>query len=274
MLPPEAGENGLNFLTPAIFAVAKDRLERNDGLVERFRLLHNMLASQTMCFNLFGPLMNDLDVATAFIRALLPDQVERVIRVEVEYAPKPGDEYLDDNTAFDAFIEYTHRDGTLAFLAVETKLTEPFSQKQFDSLRYRDVTEHPTSPWPRSAWPSVANIRHNQLWRDHLLVESMLRHPASRYSSGQLALIRHPEDLTCAETVVGYRQLLQRDNTFIDLPLDRLIEAWRSVVSTDEINNDAWLTNLEERYLRLENSETDWHRHCVVASSSTALSDT
>lgn len=261
MLTPEAAEVGVNFLSPAIFAVAEMRLARKDGLIDRFRLLHNMLASQTMCFNLFAPLTRDLDVTTQLVRALLPNEVGRVTRVEIEYAPKPADEYLGDNTAFDAFIEYTRPEGEIAFLGIETKLSEPFSRQAYDSPRYRALTEHPRSPWPQEAWLAVANIRHNQLWRDHLLVEAMLKHPGSKYAAGRLVLVRHPQDVTCAQTVADYRKLLRPvDDTFMDLPLDRLIAAWRSTLPSNDTERLAWLSALDERYLRLEDSEADWRR--------------
>ena len=72
MLRPADGEAGLNFLTPAIFDVARARLARGDrdgGKVEEFRLLHNLLSSQPMCFNLFGPLIGDPELATKLVRA-------------------------------------------------------------------------------------------------------------------------------------------------------------------------------------------------------------
>jgi hypothetical protein len=46
--------------------------------------------------------------------------------VLIEQAPEPRSEYLDDNTAFDAFVEYQRRDNKLCFMGIETKLTSPF----------------------------------------------------------------------------------------------------------------------------------------------------
>ena len=50
MLTREHGKQGLNFLTPEIFGNAKLRMQE-PGAVEPFRLQHNMLSSQPMCFN-------------------------------------------------------------------------------------------------------------------------------------------------------------------------------------------------------------------------------
>ena len=71
-----------------------------------------MLSSQPMCFNLFGPLVGDLSLATRCMRALLPGEVGEVTEVRIEYGPSPADEYLGDRTSFDAFVGYTRPDGS------------------------------------------------------------------------------------------------------------------------------------------------------------------
>lgn len=57
MLDQAAGSAGRNFLTPEIFAVAQRRLA-GGGRLERYHLFHNLLSSQPMAFNLFGPLVD------------------------------------------------------------------------------------------------------------------------------------------------------------------------------------------------------------------------
>ena len=64
MLTREDGDRGLNFVTPTAFAAARDRVAAGGGAVEPFRLFHNMLSSMPMCFNLFGPLIDDPELAT------------------------------------------------------------------------------------------------------------------------------------------------------------------------------------------------------------------
>ena len=69
MLTGESANTGLNFLTPGIIALAKQRIAEGPG-AEPFRLLRNMLSSQPMCFNLFGELALDLDNAAELVQAL------------------------------------------------------------------------------------------------------------------------------------------------------------------------------------------------------------
>lgn len=256
MLTRIDGERGLNFLTPEIFAVVLGRIRSARGVVEPYRLLHNMLSSQPMCFNLFGPLVKDLDLATMLIQPLLPGRVDRVLRVEIEFAPEPASEYLADRTAFDAFVEYRRPDGKLGCLGVETKLSEPFSRQHYDRWEYRRWMQYPDAPWRPEAYTLVDAVRHNQLWRDHLLAVAMRYHPPRRYDETALLLIRHPLDTGCAATTATYRALLRSgDVTFVDYPLDQIVDLWMRRPLNDA--QEAWLGKFRRRYLDLAASARD-----------------
>ena len=69
MLTEESANSGLNFLSPGIFELAKQRVE-GPGVVEPFRLLRNMLSSQPMCFNLLGEIALDLESAVELVHTL------------------------------------------------------------------------------------------------------------------------------------------------------------------------------------------------------------
>lgn len=257
MLKRDAGEQGANFLTDDIARLAKQYLKQHSGLIERFRLLNNMLSSQPMCFNLFGPLVGDLPRATRLLSALMPGEIARVTEVRIEYAPQPRARYLNDNTAFDAFVRYERMDGTRAFLGIETKLTEPFSQKHYDGEHYRSWTERADSPWPASSWKTLDKMEHNQLWRDHLLAVALRHDPNESYAAGRLMLVRHAEDEGCRTVAENYRSLLNpTDDTFIDMPLGRLVDAWRPLLLDDA--ERTWLEAFYQRYLNLAASEAAW----------------
>ena len=98
MLRRVDGEAMLNFLTPEIRAAVKKRLAEGVGVIERFRLLNNLLSSQPMCFNLFGALDENRELATRLLDTILPGEVAEVLKVKVEYAPEPASEYLADST--------------------------------------------------------------------------------------------------------------------------------------------------------------------------------
>lgn len=254
MLTHADGAQGLNFLTTAAFDAAKERVVAGGGAVDPFRLFHNMLSSMPMCFNLFGPLVEDLDLARRLVGALLPGEVAEVVSVRLEHAPQPASDYLDDGTSFDTFIEYRRPDGALAGLGVECKLTEPFSKDRYDRPAYRRWMHGPRSPWRQDAHASVAAVRHNQLWRDHLLAVAVRDRPGSPYAACRLALVRHPEDNACSKVVAGYQALLKPgDDTFVEWPLNTLLDRWTAAGSGAQ--HAGWLGELRRRYLDLHLSE-------------------
>ena len=245
MLTRESAACGLNFLTPRIFELAKQRIDKHKGAVEPFRLLHNMLSSQPMCFNLFGELARDLNLATTLARALWGTHIAQVVDICFEWAPRPAAEYLNDRTAFDAFIEYETINGRAAFIGIETKLSEPFSPKRHDRNEYRRWMKA-GSPWRADA--DVAATQHNQLWRNHLLAWSLLEHCNSTYAKGEITVVYHPEDRRCRRVIEDYRSLLRDEETFSSFDLGEIIGAWRPLTSQ-------WIGEFEKRYVSLGESE-------------------
>jgi len=253
MLTANDAAAGRNFLTPEIAQTARDRVAQGSGAVEPFRLFHNMLSSQPMCFNLFGPLANDLALAHRLLSPIVAEDVGEVTRVALEWAPEPANAYLGDRTAFDAFIEYRTTDGRLCALGIETKLTESFSANEYDGDGYRRWMRVADAPWRPDA-VSVHAIQHNQLWRDHLLSVALRHQPNAPYATTRLMLVRHPEDRDCGQVVSGYRKLLRdNDESLIDMPLDRLVEIWTSVVGDGPLHD--WIKEFHLRYLELEKSQ-------------------
>lgn len=51
-------------------------------------------------------------------------QIVSIDRIEIEYAPKPKEKYLNDGTSFDTYIEYTNFDDTKGMIGIEVKYTE------------------------------------------------------------------------------------------------------------------------------------------------------
>jgi len=260
MLTREDGERGMNFLDPTIFDVASRRLAEKRGAIDPFRLLCNMLSSQPMCFNLFGKLVDDLELATRLMQALLPGEIQAVTRVVLEYAPEPARNYLNDRTAFDAFVSYIRLDGNESFIGIETKLVEAFSAKEYRSQFYDHWTQDPRAPWLPDMLPSLQAKQLNQLWRDHLLAIAMSMIPGSRYTSGRFMVVYHPLDLECREALAAYKDLLKpNDTTFVEMPLDSLVELWNSAGSPTE--QKVWLNMFSLRYLDLQASEDDFLAH-------------
>ena len=165
---------------------------------------------------------------------------------------------MEKEKQFDHYV--VGPDNQRSFVGIETKLTEPFSQKEYDGPAYRRWSDRKDSPWPKEAWPKLADIRHNQLWRDRLLSVAMTYHPKSPYSCGYLMLVYHPDDTQCAETKEIYRSLLKpEDKSFLDYPLGKLIKTIELQLEDNYQQN--WLTDFKKRYLDLSLSEKEFGRH-------------
>ena len=243
MLAPAEGAAGKNFLTPEIYEYVKQRLKnrRKGDVINPYRLLHNMLSSQPMCFNLFAPLSNDLDLATRLVREIWGG-VAQVTKVEIEWAPCQKEDFLDDLTAFDAFIEYRFEDGRLGFIGIETKFSETFSNKVCDKPTYRRWMTA-DSPWGEYASGFEQPI-YNQLWRDHLLAWSLQKDSKSPYSAGEFCIIYHPDDSRCARVIDGYRALLRDTHGIQSMTLDSVLSKWGPIVG-----DNSWLDSFAMRYL-------------------------
>lgn len=251
MLTRADGEAGCNFLNQEIFEVVQNRIAQGGGAVERYRLLHNMLSSQPMCFNLLGPLVRDHNLAKTLLQTLVPERISEVTRVEIEWSPNPPMDYLNDHTAFDAFIEYRTTEGQLFGLGIETKLSEPFSQKEYDRPEYRRWMQLPDAPWLLEAWDKVQDIKHNQLWREHLLAIALRSHPESTYAQVRLLLVHHHEDVECLRNYSNYKRLIQsEDDSLIRFTLDQIVDHWSCVVTNED--QKKWLLSFKNRYIDLE----------------------
>lgn len=257
ILTREDAARGSNFLGTAIFEVARRRMRAAPG-VEPFRCMADMLSSQPMCFNMFGPLVEDTDLATALMRTLV-DDLRRVIEVHIEHAPSPRAEYLGDRTAFDVFVGYERSDGTRAFVGAEVKLAEDCSDDTGASDRYWELTRAAGAPWRSDAHDRLDEPGTRHLWRNHLLVEALRRHPAEPYDNGRLAVVYHPADNHTAGVVHEYETTLRDPAaSFAGWSLDHVLEQWRTA-DVQQSHKD-WLDRLAVRYLDLGGSAEAWER--------------
>lgn len=237
---------GANFLDTSIAAYVDKRVPEvmaADGSIEEGRLRRNLLSSMPLCFNLFGYLRGHKDspaVVAALAEAFdLP--IRKIASIECEVAPQPKEQYLDDRTAFDAAIEYFANDGARCCLGIETKYTEPFSQKQYASDVYRRLTA--AGSFKEGAATVLAESGTNQLWRNTLLMLSILE--KRNLARGHVAVVALAGD-PGAEAAVGglRRQLVSPDDLIRSVSLEELVARLKLVQSTA-----SWASRFEQRYL-------------------------
>ncbi len=249
-----AAKRGANFVVDECTAAAVARRSAGKGVADRTFI--NMLASQAMAFNVFGPLIADPELACRVLAPLVP-KLRSVQRIIPEYTP-PHDVFRDQSGTVgvdcDLLIEATLDDGPLV-ITVETKFVETkFSNcghrtskkrkagracpegvqvasarsscayQALNRFAYWERTDEYRTLLPLSATGCPFGGPLWQLWVNHTLAHV----EAARRGSG------HARFLVCApagndpllrggRVLSSFRALLAKPETFGFLPLDNVI---------------------------------------------------
>ena len=198
-----------NFLSEnihkAVVETLQERKEDGRGIIEEGRLFNNLLSSQPLCFNFFGELKNDPDLALQVLNRFYSG-LTRVKQVIFEYAPE--ERYTNDNSAFDVAFE-VERENEFGLIGVECKFTDTFSQKEYDKKEYREVYDQ--SSIFNQAYEAYTLGRYNQLFRNQLMAEALKQH--RKYDFVYTGLFCHQDDKQAIETGGKFREML--NNTYL-----------------------------------------------------------
>lgn len=237
---------GLNFLNDAALAHARARIAATSS--ERLtlsapRLLHNMLSSMPMCFNIFGALGGDGGFLELFRRCFDPDAVSIDAPI-CEWNPSRSEHPLGDGTAFDALVTYRTAEGTSRFIGFETKYTEPFSEKEYTNDRYTATTA--ACSWFEDPGAACATLRAsstNQLWRNLLLAAGL---DLAGMGEGAVVVVSAADDpaARAAVTAVGVT-LREADRRLRMVTLEDLVAAASQVGGGPA----SWGERFAQRYL-------------------------
>jgi hypothetical protein len=250
LLPRElsAIEPWSNFLTPEIAEYVEARVpvvREAGGTLDKDRLTRNLLSSMPLCFNIFGYLrVYPVSAARVFSKVLGLD-IAFLENIEVEWTPR-GDHPLQDRTAFDAFVEYRTRKGTRGFLGVETKYTEPFSQKEYAPDIYREITESPASGFRKDATSRLKGIGTNQLWRNALLAVSV--RSSGSYAFGHVLVMAPDGDPDVSKALDGICAELVEPSSLV---LFTTLQTFIAAAETEPLLKQ-WAQAFRHRYLDLD----------------------
>ncbi len=166
-------QSGSNFIDDyAIKAVEETFSTRRDGakgMIDEYRLYNNLLSSQPLCFNFFGRLKYNKQLASKLISQFFP-VVKEVTEVLFEFAPNASNN--GDNSAHDIAIEFIDKDGENGLIGMECKYTENFSQEEYDKPSYRKA--YADSKAFSAAYEELIKKEYNQLFRNQLIAETAL----------------------------------------------------------------------------------------------------
>jgi len=241
----------VNFLTENIRKLVSKEVanaKKTGGLISEPRIWNNLLSSQPLCFNLFGELHFDLDLATKYFKQLFPNRLDSVTAVKFEYSPGRGDtKYIGDHSAFDVFVEYT-KDDRKGFIGIEVKYAESLNEETKDKANKNFKEQYATLTNNCGLFKpdSVDFLRQpplSQIWRDHLLCIATRQD----YDEGFFVFLFPSKNIHCQKGVDDYKKYLAFDNDeqncFYPRYLDDFIKTMTTISTAD------WTTELKQRYL-------------------------
>lgn len=245
LLAPEAvaQDRALNLLCDQAFLRYVDErvpeVQAANGTLEEHRLRHNMLSSMPMAFSFVAALRQAHERAR-IVSELFGVDCHEVIEIFAEWTPeRPKSDLLNDRTAFDAAILYRRAGGGTGLIGIETKYTEPLSQREYHSERYAEVTE-------RCGWfvpgadAKLVSSATNQLWRNTMLAAASV---GLTVDDAHLAIIGLDEDASlwdAADLVAA--QMTEPDRL--------LLRSWNQLVqAVRDTPLDSFAKRFTERYL-------------------------
>jgi hypothetical protein len=268
-LTKKDGEVGKNFYDGfEIFEAVKDRYDKYNK-----PLYSNMLRSEHIPFNLFIPLNTDKTLLKEIFNEFFGDVIQSIESLKIEYAPSPKEEYLDDRTSFDTYIEYTHTDNTKGIIGIEVKYTE----REYPLIKYQ--TDKRTGKKELTkAWIDVENYKNKssnsiylnvtrkcklykeehylnlikddfrQVWRNHILGESILQTAKNQFKHFTSLTLFPKDNEHFVKTSKEYIDMLvDNKNKFIPLTYEDFLFACDKHCTRKEHKD--WLNYLTKRYI-------------------------
>ena len=261
ILSDNDAKNGANFYchnNPEEWQLLKDWAKLDKGKRVDFTGvgLKNMICSEHIPFNMFFPLEkirnSEPILLNSFIEKLLDDniKVDKVSRIKIEFASdKDKSELLNDNTFFDAYIEYFEADKKCG-LGIELKYTEKsYPYGNTERIRMWDFDSDYNKLSRKSEYykdNKIEELRGNklkQLWRNHLLGIKLVEiKELSNFSSLH---IYPKENEYQKEACNMYIDCLNEDKkqTFAPITFEKFTS-----VAKDVFGEKDWIKYLEERY--------------------------
>ena len=243
---PWAKETLANYLTETIREVFRtevlDNPDSTQQVFQRPRIFRNLLSSQPLCFNLFGELQQNLELASGVMEDLAPTRIAQVTDLRFEYSPGRGDpRYTDDRSAFDVYLEFmTPRNGT-GFVGIEMKYSEDLGQRPARHRARHDEVASQMGCFKAKGLDELRTPPLEQVWRDHLLAGAMRIQDG--FDDGFFALIYPKDNRSCGSAANRYRDCLRDSDTFVVWNLEDIVASIQA--HTDE----AWIRELFDRYL-------------------------
>lgn len=253
----------VNFLTENIRKLVIEELETKETVQEY--IYENLLSSKSLCYNLFGELHFNHELATTLFKKVFPKstspyseklpEIGEVTSVLFDYSPyKTNNNFAGEPSYFDVFIEYTSDEGKKGFIGVDVKYAETLLEeadkatetyKKYENDYLKLATED------LFLQENLENFKKPplfQLWRKHLLVLSILKN--NLYKEGFFLFLFPDGNDECYKEANLYRaqqKFPYRWNEHQTGNYWRFLDDF--IDNLDELVNQDWTRELKERYL-------------------------
>lgn len=244
-----AKETLANFLTDAIKDVVRaevmDKNKSKHKVYQSPRIYNNLLSSQPLCFNLFGELQQDLDLATKVINDLHSSNIKEVTAIEFEFSPGRGDErYTGDKSAFDVYIIYKTELGGKGFLGIEVKYYENLLDEPAEYRARYDEVANLMGCFEPDYLDDLKKMPLEQIWRDHLLMG--IHKIVDKFDEGFFIYLYPRINEAVDVAIDSYLSKLSNTESILPWTLEEVIEV------IGKYTEKEWLAAFVGRYLDFE----------------------
>ena len=246
---PMAEEDLINYLSETIKQVVRDevldRRKSRGKLFSRPRIFNDLLSSQPLCFNLFGELQQDLELAAAVFKEISSGRVHSVTSIEFEHSPGRGNaRYTGDNSAFDVYVTYETNQGGKGFIGIEVKYHENLAGKAARHRPRYDEVSQIMGCFRHERLPDLKMQPLQQIWRDHMLAGIHL--DQDHFDDGFFVFLYPRDNAYCSTAIEAYSKCLSNDDSFVAWTLEEFAAAIKS------ITNALWIDRFIDRYLNFD----------------------
>lgn len=225
-----ARETGATFVTPSALRAARARtaITEREQSFDHQRVWADLLWAPTVCFNLFGDLAADLELADRALHTWWPKTPGKVSAVRFAHSPGRLDpEYLGNLVAFSVAFVLDLRGGRRGIMAVSTKYHDRYRRqppKPQRLARYLAVTRK-SGVFDMDELDAVNGTDLIHLWLEHMLVHSMLQHPNGEWDWGRFALVYPAGNKEFVDAGARYEATLEDTSAFSMLTIEDILDS-------------------------------------------------